>query len=114
MSEGRTKKRVKSMEVESTDNGGYIVHHRYDNSNAGPSYAEPAKHAFVSHAEMLTHFAKHSKSMGDGDGDEYGGAAKGAGKVAPQAKAPKASKQTGTGKKKAAPPNQRTRGAGID
>lgn len=36
------------LHVESTDNGGFIVRHSFDNSMSGPSYKPDDKHAFTS------------------------------------------------------------------
>lgn len=79
--------------------GGYVVHHSFDNRGAGEAWRQDEKHVFTDHAALM----KHVHTMT---------AAKGA---APKvATAPATSKQTGTGKAKAAAPNARTHGAGVD
>ena len=45
--------------VKRAANGGFIVTHRYDNMNSGPSYQPPTEHVFKTHKEVSAHIGKH-------------------------------------------------------
>jgi hypothetical protein len=53
-------KKVKSVEVERSANGGFIARHRFDNSGPGP-YKDSEEHTFGKNqdAEILSHLAEH-------------------------------------------------------
>lgn len=82
--------------------GGCVVSHGFDNRGAGESWRQDEKHIFTDHAALMKHL--HTVTAPHMTGT----------KAPAVATAPAASKQTGTGKAKASPPNQQTRGAGVD
>jgi hypothetical protein len=51
----RRKPKVSRMSIETTENGGYVVEHHYDNSGSGESYMPSKKHAFGNHSAMMGH-----------------------------------------------------------
>lgn len=96
---------------------GFIVRHSYDNSTGGMSYHPSDEHGFSTHKEAMAHVHKTTASWAkDGELGDDEGAEKGAGGTPKVNKSPdKGKKPTGVaGKAKAAPPNQRTFGAGVD
>lgn len=59
-----------SMRVERSKNGGFIVHHSYDNTGAGESYRMPESHVFTDHAKMIAHVGKHMAAAPAASGSE--------------------------------------------
>jgi hypothetical protein len=60
---GREKDPPSHISIEHGKNGGFIVEHRYDNSNTGPSYRNSEKYPFSTHDEMIGHIAKHTRAQ---------------------------------------------------
>ena len=50
---------VSGMHIRRAANGGFVVRHEYDNSNAGPSYMLPTEHVFKHHRDLQTHVTTH-------------------------------------------------------
>jgi hypothetical protein len=101
MTGSRKKNKVSRMSIETTENGGYVVEHHYDNSGAGESYMPSKKHAFGNHAAMMQHVDKtlggianavgkpvphnqpyHGQTMGKGWGGQKAAPSRAAGKRA--------------------------------
>lgn len=59
MESARKAKAPSSVRIERAKNGGFMVHHSYDNSGAGESYRMPETHVFKDHAAMMAHVGKH-------------------------------------------------------
>ena len=97
------------ISIERGKTGGYAITHSFDNFGAGESFRPNEMHVAGDHKALMAHIKKHmpdatvtagtpaaggGKQTPDGDGDE--------------------SPAGVAGKAKAAAPNQRTRGAGVD
>lgn len=68
-SDKKAKKKLRSMNIEAADNGGYTVRHDFE-QNAG-SYVEPETHVFSSGPEMVGHVMKmHNVKAADLKGEK--------------------------------------------
>jgi hypothetical protein len=96
--ESRKKKAPEDVTIRAAKNGGFIARHSYNNMGSGESYQPPDEYAFGNHKAMMAHVHAHTSKMGgasDLDADD-------------------ATPAGVSGKAKAAPPTQRTKGAGVD
>jgi hypothetical protein len=55
----RSKPKLSGMSIDCAENGGYIVRHNYDNSNAGPSYMPSTQHVFANKRSLMGHIDRH-------------------------------------------------------
>lgn len=102
----RAKKSPESVTIKKAKNKGFIVTHHFNNMGSGESYQPPSEYAFGGHKEAMTHV--HTTTAGMDGGPD----------VKSEDTAPADSKEARpagvSGKAKAAPPTQRTKGAGVD
>ena len=55
----RSRQTPSEMTIKRAQNGGFLVTHRFDNSQSGPSYQPPAEYVFKTHGEMAGHVKTH-------------------------------------------------------
>ncbi len=97
MHTSRKKSPPSEVSIRHAKNGGFVVKHSYDNSNAGPSYQPPDEYAFANHAAMIGHITTHTQRdvANDADADDQRGSRGSVGNKGPA-------------------PGPKTHGAGVD